>query len=520
MKQMDVLEKTLRQERIPLKGSIDIANYVKKWKMNSSFLDHARKISALIDFQGNTIFVKISGSDVTGQLKNRLADHVCNRILKNLKKCGLHKIHVSTEVSASSPTVENSPIQGKSFFLTRSQQAYFKKVVKEALVKTNGSTARLAQFCGLAEGTVSRWSIGIVALRIAGPKSSLEGLKKLAKFMGYNDWKALFGPQSSSSPEKMEPAEKPSDPIPMKDHVPEAEPMKIDAHKLLLSVITAGADPTYIHKVECENKHLSGYAVVPEKTEPTIMAVQCSECGLTAGIGRPIKEKVEKTSPPEPKIEEKKLGPIKQDDKKKPADTMKLARQIKADKSLELIDKQNKSISIDWDNYSKMKPARPAKDLEKLIKDNPYQHKIPMEAPTIFRAVWLAMEVFPDNPIRGLGTVWGCTEAALRQRIEKTWDWLTDDIRMKIPFMAKFTIKTRYWANKIAEKLPPAPPTPSPEIQVRPEKKEEAAPVESPPSEPAKNAIVLSMPPPEPPKPKQPPPPDWRSLSHLSSQKK
>lgn len=238
-------------------------------------------------------------------------------------------------------------------------------------------------------------------------------------------------------------------------------------HDLLVSLVAAGVHvESRVHVIECENGHQSGYAMVPNQGEPQAIAVQCSQCQAIGHIGRPLQST--KTTPQQPKPVSPKPVPValtleaaeklsdeeldrqvRAAERKSPdykilmkvrcSRNLSRARAVKAGRFLDERQVTTDRINAAWNEYA----AKPVQDceatLQALIAQNPYEHKVDIDPVVLFKASWLASELWNKDFVNELSTRWKFPVHLFRGRIESVWEWLDDSVRLKMPFMAQAT---------------------------------------------------------------------------------
>lgn len=256
-----------------------------------------------------------------------------------------------------------------------------------------------------------------------------------------------------------------------------------DPHKLLVSMITSGYSTGRLFKIECTRSHLVGYAKLPTGSPPYPIAVQCHECSEIAAISvpllaeepaqRPVAQEPPKPSAPAiapesivdlDKLSDEELaerakdapmgsGLAKKILKIRNSRTLSRARKIKEDRFLGEMEAMSESISKHWDEFCQNRPTDIMQALQVLIKANPYEPKVMMNPSILFVACWYAWEIWQKKFVSRLASEWNFpNDACLRGRVSSAWEWVGDDVKLKMPFMVEATAAPRQ-AEEALKKL-------------------------------------------------------------------
>lgn len=417
-------------------------------------------------------------------------------------------------------------VADKTFELTTAQKEKLSEAVTYAIQTFSGNISQFGLKVGVCPGTILKWeNKEIRFLRLSGGRCALPGLNLIAKMLKFKSWVELFDSAIESKTPKLLRKKttvlgRPAEDLHLRRKAvedvvvaPTIEPAvvrnRIDPHKLLLAMVTSGMPGgTALHKIECDNHHLVGYAKVPQGAAPQSIAIHCLECSEIAAIGglltpeEPPKKTPQEPKTPEPTVNIYNSGSDKKEtsnaSKKSMADVVRQRQKTRDDNLATELERCQAAIMAEWEQFD---PLHPAKTLEALLKDRPYRSRAYLPYDVIFQACWLAKRCWNEKFVEQLAKLWGCTEKSLRQRVETMWAVLHGDLQKKMPFMVEATLQPQQWKDKLTKSEPPTVSAPAPDVLVK------ETPTEGQPA----NLRVVG---------RTPDPHDWRSQQKIANRKR
>lgn len=267
-------------------------------------------------------------------------------------------------------------------------------------------------------------------------------------------------------------------------------------HDLLLELVMDGLSGEWrVHNIECAKGHVCGYAKVPLNTKPWPIVAFCNACQEPARIGGTVARKAEQVldkpdeTPPPPtpppvaptvELPKPQAEPAKN---AKAVQALVKARAIGEEKRIEKQIEIEQAVEKNIKTYTK--PTAPLKALNDLIAKTPYSK---MNADILFSAIWLAKDTWGENCVPQLHEALGCTEGALRCRIENAWRNLPVKLQLLMPYVANMCQRNAKYRKLI-----------------------EAAQVRHKETQPPRPAPTVKMP-----EPVKPPESNWRTLNKVS----